>query len=239
MSTDLKEYDVSNVVSCTPQTSVLGDANGSSDVDIADVITTVNYAAGENPKPFIFEAADMNTDQLIDILDVIGIIQKIINPAADVAASALATATYTVENGIVYVDCPVALAGVQVQLATGEKKKITVADDLKGFETVSSWLTDNDYIFLAYNMNGLTLPAGKHAILNIGDAEITGLRLSDALGHNVEVSRVLTEIERVTPGKTNSNGVFNINGQKVAADKNSLKALPRGVYIINGKKVVK
>ena len=239
LSTDLKEYDVSNVVSCTPQTSVLGDANGSSDVDIADVITTVNYAAGENPKPFIFEAADMNTDQLIDILDVIGIIQKIINPAADVAASALATATYTVENGIVYVDCPVALAGVQVQLATGEKKKITIADDLKGFETVSSWLTDNDYIFLAYNMNGLTLPAGKHAILNIGDAEITGLRLSDALGHNIAASRVLTEIERVTPGKTNSNGVFNINGQKVATDKNSLKALPRGVYIINGKKVVK
>ena len=75
LSTDLKEFDASNVVAATPLTSTKGDANGSGDVDVADVITTVNYAAGQEPKPFIFEAADMNTDQAIDILDVIGIIK--------------------------------------------------------------------------------------------------------------------------------------------------------------------
>lgn len=241
LSTDLKEYDVSNVVSCTPMTSVLGDANGSGDVDVADVVTTVNYAAGQDPKPFIFEAADMNTDKIIDILDVIGIIQKIINPNGDVTANALASATYSIENSTVYVDCPVALAGIQVQLITEGKKNITVADDLKGFESASAWLSNDDYIFLAYNMNNLTLAPGKHAILNIGDAEINTIRLSDANGHNIEaVINDATGISSISTSRMmNTNGIFNINGQKVAADASSIDRLPRGVYIVNGVKVVK
>ena len=91
LSTDLKEYDVSNVVAATPLTSELGDANGDGDVDVSDVITTVNYAAGMETKPFIYEAADMNKDLSIDILDVIGIIQKILNPAARWATTRGAT----------------------------------------------------------------------------------------------------------------------------------------------------
>ena len=147
LSTDLKEYDVSNVVAVTPLTATLGDANGSGDVDVADVISTVNYAAGMEPKPFIFEAADMNTDQSIDILDVIGIIQKILNPSAAREMSIESTATYTIENGTLYVESPVALAGVQVQLNLDAQKDIKVADDLNGFEHTSAWLTDNDYLY--------------------------------------------------------------------------------------------
>lgn len=240
LSTDLKEYDISNVVACTPKTSELGDANGSGEVDVADVVTTVNYAAGQDPKPFIFEAADMNTDKQIDILDVIGIIRKIISPAETASTSAMATATYTIEDGIVYVDCPVALAGVQVQLATDGKKSITATDDLNGFENTSAWLSDNDYIFLAYNMNGLTLTPGKHSLLNIGDAQISSIRLSDALGHNVEaVGKNVTKIEDITSRMMTTKGVFNINGQKVAADASKLGKLPSGVYIVDGQKVVK
>ena len=46
LSTDLKEYDISNVVACTPLTSTLGDANGSGEVDVADVVTVVDYSVG-------------------------------------------------------------------------------------------------------------------------------------------------------------------------------------------------
>ena len=95
-------------------TSTLGDANGSGKVDVADVITTVNYASGQEPKPFIFEAADVNTDLQIDILDVVGIIRTILNPNADVSSMAMATATYTVENGIVYVAYHVVVAGGKI-----------------------------------------------------------------------------------------------------------------------------
>lgn len=240
LSTDLKEYDVSNTVAVTPMTSSLGDANGSGDVDVADVITTVNYAAGQDPKPFIYEAADMNTDNNIDILDVIGIIKVILNPGDVTGASVEATATYTVEDGIVYVESPVDLAGVQVQLATEEKQEIAVSDDMKGFEHTSAWLSDNDYIFLGYNMNGKTLPAGKNAILNIGNAKIASVKLSDKYGHNIQaVSATPTGIDRMGSDVKNVMGIYTLSGVKVSGNAKDLKKLPSGVYIVDGEKVVK
>ena len=60
LSSDLKVCGTSNVVAATPLTATRGDANGSGNVDVADVITTVNYITNQNPQPFIFEAADVN-----------------------------------------------------------------------------------------------------------------------------------------------------------------------------------
>lgn len=241
LSTDLKEYDISNVVTVTPQTSELGDANGSGDVDVADVITTVNYAAGQQPKPFIFEAADMNADLGIDILDVIGIIKKIMNPGADAQALAEATATYTVENGTLYVESPVALAGVQVQLALDEgENEVRVAEGLNGFEHTSAWLSENDYLFLAYNMNGKTLPAGKHALLHIGNGLVAQMRLADSAGRNVEaIGDDATKINRMATDVMTVPGIYDLQGRKITNDSQWQGQLPKGVYIVNGKKVVR
>ena len=240
ITTDLKETDPSNVVAVTPMTSTLGDANGSGNVDVADVITIVNYASGQEPKPFIFEAADVNTDLQIDILDVVGIIRTILNPNADVSSMAMATATYTVENGIVYVDSPVDLAGVQIQIATEKGSEVTATGEMEGFEQASSWLSDNDFIYLAYSMSGKTLTAGKHAILNIGNAKIMDIRLSDAAGKNVEAKAgELSSITRLGSDVMNVSGIYTLTGVKLSGRSSDLKKLPAGVYIVDGKKVVK
>lgn len=240
ITTDLKETDPSNVVAVTPMTSTLGDANGSGNVDVADVITTVNYASGQEPKPFIFEAADVNTDLQIDILDVVGIIRTILNPNADVSSTAMATATYTVENGIVYVDSPVDLAGVQIQIATEKGSEVTATGEMDGFEQASSWLSDNDFIYLAYSMSGKTLTAGKHAILNIGNAKIMDIRLSDAAGKNVEAKAgELSSITRLGSDVMNVSGIYTLTGVKLSGRSSDLKKLPAGVYIVDGKKMVK
>lgn len=240
ITTDLKETDPSNVVAVTPMTSTLGDANGSGNVDVADVITTVNYASGQEPKPFIFEAADINKDLQIDILDVVGIIRTILNPNADVSSMAMATATYTVENGIVYVDSPVDLAGVQIQIATEKGSQIKATDEIEGFEQASSWLSDNDFLFLAYSMSGKTLAAGKHAILNIGNAKIMDIRLSDAAGKNVEAKAGQeTSVTRLGADVMNVSGIYTLTGVKLSGRSSDLKKLPAGVYIVDGKKVVK
>lgn len=240
ITTDLKETDPSNVVAVTPMTSTLGDANGSGKVDVADVITTVNYASGQEPKPFIFEAADVNTDLQIDILDVVGIIRTILNPNADVSSMAMATATYTVENGIVYVDSPVDLAGVQIQIATEKGSEVTATGEMEGFEQASSWLSDNDFLFLAYSMSGKTLAAGKHAILNIGNAKIMDIRLSDAAGKNVEAKAGQeTSVTRLGADVMNVSGIYTLTGVKLSGRSSDLKKLPAGVYIVDGKKVVK
>ncbi|MBO4814274.1 MAG: S8 family serine peptidase [Muribaculaceae bacterium] len=241
LSTDLKEYDISNVVAASPLTSVLGDANASGEVDVADVITTVNYAAGMEPRPFLFEAADVNMDQDIDILDVIGIIKLITNPNANVTAMAEAEAIYSVENGVVYVDCPVELAGVQVMLNANPDATITPTEDLNGFEKVSAWLADNQYLFMAYNMAGRTIPAGKHALLSIGDASISDIRLADKQGHNVRAYMATPTVIDVIPADrtVRHSGIYDLMGRKIADNADALRTLQPGIYIVNGQKVVK
>ena len=241
LSTALQEYDVSNVVAATPLTATRGDANGSGSVDVADVVTTVNYVTGLQPKPFVFDAADMNSDKLIDIFDVVGIIRGILNPSLLILTSQNnETATYTIENGMLFVETPMHLGGVQVQLTLDKesnKDEISVASDLDGFETASAWLSDNDYLFLAYSMNGKTLAPGKHALLYIGDAEITSLRLSDASGKNINVNcgDNTTGIDRMGKHVMNINGVYDLQGRKLSPQ----IPIRNGVYIINGNKVVK
>jgi hypothetical protein len=186
LSSALKEYDVSNVVAVTPITATKGDANGSMAVDISDVVTAVNYAIGNNPKPFIFDAADVNNDKSIDILDVIGIINIVLNQSSGAKSLAIeSTATYSVENGVLYVESPVALSGVQVKLNVPEGSQITATDELADFEQSSTWLDKNEYMLLAYNMNGRQIAAGKHALLHIGNATVDNLLLSDRRGASI------------------------------------------------------
>lgn len=243
LSTDLKEYDISNVVAATPLTSTLGDANASGDVDVADVITTVNYAAGMEPRPFIFEAADVNVDTEIDILDVIGIIRIITNPnAAPATASIESVAVYSVQDGVLWLDSPVELAGLQVNLDAPLGSNITPTEDLNGFEKVSTWLSDNDYLFMAYSMSGHTLSAGRHPILYIGDNEIVDIRLSDKDGHNVMATpSVVTAVETINvDGKRNATqGIYDLMGRKLSSKASDINHLPHGIYIVNGVKVVK
>lgn len=239
LSTDLQEYDVSNVVAVSALTSQLGDANGSGDVDVADVITIANYAIGDTPKPFIFEAADVNTDQLVDILDVIGVINLILNPDAASMASVDAVATYSIEDGMVYVDTPVALAGVQVQLAIDEGQTVSTTDNLKGFEQLSTWLSENDYLMLAYNMSGKVLEPGRHALLRVGEGKVARMWLSDVAGRNVlAVGDVATKVDRMATDVMLVKGVYDMQGRKLSSSADNTQ-LKKGVYIINGKKVVK
>lgn len=243
LGTDLQAFDMSNVVAATPRTSTRGDANGSGSVDVVDVITTVNYVTKQDPKPFIFEAADMNDDKLIDILDIVGIVKGILDPSLLVSAAVENQAVYTVEDGVLYVESPVALGGVQVHISVDDNRVVTSANDLKGFEQASVWMSDNDYLFLTYSINGKTLPPGKHALLYIGDADLISIKLSDmigrivitALGNDGGTTDAAPVGRNIMAGK----GVYDLLGRKVSGQNTQLSTLKKGIYIINGKKVVK
>lgn len=241
-STDLQEFQTSNVVAVTPLTAKLGDVTGNNEVDVFDIVYEVNYILGQKPKQFVKCAADVNSDNVIDVLDVQGIIKTILNPsAASRTRGENATAVYTIEDGILYVESPVALGGVQVQVNVPQKTEITTLDGLKGFEQAGAWLSKNDYLFLAYNMKGKTLAAGKHALLRIGDGQVTNIRLGDANGMkmSVEGGTGTTAIDNMATAVKKQSGIYNLKGQKVAGSAEELRNLPKGIYIIDGNKFVK
>ena len=184
LRTNLTESQASLTVTTVPLTSIQGDANGSMGVDVADVVSIVSYLTNGNPQPFIFEAADVNGDGNIDILDIVGVINIITNRGGLPDANPVATAYYSIENGILYVDTPVELGGVQFVLNGIGGQNIEVLQALEGFEQVKADVSDGT-LSMAYSMSGKRLPAGKHALLRIGEGQINTVALSDPEGHNV------------------------------------------------------
>lgn len=233
MGTDLQQHDISNVVAATPLTASKGDANGSMSVDIADVVTEIAYLTNQNPQPFIFEAADVNEDQSVDILDVVGTLNIIITPSdAAIAGINEEPAIYSIEDGILYVETPVTLGGIQAIVnIEREGAEISTLDDLKGFEQTSAWLSNDQYIFLAYSMSGKALAPGKHALLRVGNAANVDLVLSDVKGKNVETvngnSTRLTGVSR--DAKEGSKVVVTDLTGRVLSDKN----LTKGFYLFS------
>jgi hypothetical protein len=187
LTTSLTSHALSNAVAATPLTAQKGDANGSMNVDIADVVTEVSYITYQDPQPFIFEAADVNSDQKVNVLDVVGTLGIITNPSqAGVNSINDEPVRYYVKNGVLYVETAQALGGVQVRLHAQKGTEITAMDGLTGMEQTSVWTSDNEYLFLAYSMSGSTIAPGTHALLNIGDeALVTEMVISDAKGKNI------------------------------------------------------
>lgn len=184
LRTNMAENSPSLTVAATPLTASKGDANGSMSIDVADVVTEIAYLTNQNPQPFIFEAADVNSDETVNILDVVGTLNIIITPADASAMTADNAATYMVEDGVLYIESPVALGGVQLLLNT-TADKFEAMEGLSGFELVTSRQDENSCLVLAYSMSGRSIATGKQAILKIGDATIDEIILSDARGKNV------------------------------------------------------
>lgn len=187
LTTSLTSHALSNAVAATPLTAQKGDANGSMNVDIADVVTEVAYITYQDPQPFIFEAADVNSDAKVNVLDVVGTIGIITNPAGvGVSGMDNEPVRYYVTDGILYVETAQALGGVQVRLNVAKGTEITTLDGLKGMEQNGTWMSDEEYLFLAYSMSGQRIPAGTHALLQIGnEAVVTEMVLSDTKGKNI------------------------------------------------------
>lgn len=186
LRTNMSENSPSKVVAATPLTASKGDANGSMKVDVADIVSEVAYITGGNPQPFIFEAADVNSDLDINVLDVVGTVNIINTPVTGANNSVideLSTAYFTEENGTLYVECDQPVAGLEVRLnADRAKTEISKAGSFSGFEEIANWLSDNEYLYMIFSMSGKTLAPGKHALLNINDASVIDLVASNVNG---------------------------------------------------------
>lgn len=221
MGTDLQEHIVSNAVAATPLTAQKGDANGSMTVDVADVVTEVNYLTNQNPQPFIFEAADVNSDNAVNILDVVGTVNLIFRPDAVGTESVENTATYFVNDGILYVDTPTPLGGAQVSIAAPQGTEFEALEGLSGMEQASFWQNANAYMLLAYSMSGKYIPMGVQPLLRVGDAEVTDMVLSDTRGHNVlAINDVVTSINALPFGFENYDGAevryYDLSGRAIS-----------------------
>jgi hypothetical protein len=136
------------------------------------------------------------------------------------------------------VESPVDLSGIQIQLALPTDSEVEISDNLDGFEHASCWLSENDYLFMAYSLSGKKLAAGKHALLYVGDGQVASIKLGDANGRNITaINNGTTGIDRMGKDVMHVKGIYDLQGRKLSTLNSH--PLKKGIYIINGQKVVK
>jgi hypothetical protein len=165
-------------VASSPLTSKLGDGNGDFNVDVMDLVQSVDYILGNNPAPFIFKAADVNADNAINVLDIVGTVDIILRPKTGKIASAktpitfyskeaVGDATFYWEGNDLFVESKHAIGGVQ--LAFNTDFVYSKSNAITGFEALS-YQQDNQKVIMIYSFNGLAIPAGKTKLLTKNDA---------------------------------------------------------------------
>ncbi|WP_024980179.1 S8 family serine peptidase [Flavobacterium succinicans] len=205
LRTNLEETDYSKVVASSPLTSKLGDGNGDFDVNVMDLVQSVDYILGNNPTPFIFKAADVNADQSINVLDIVGTVDIILKPKTGKTASAKNNITFYSKEAIgealfywegndLYVESKKAIGGVQ--LAFNADFDYTKSAAVSGFESIA-YPQDNQKVIMIYSFNGTTIPAGKTKLLT----------KNAAVGGDLDISKAVVG----TPNGSKLNALYNKN----------------------------
>ena len=178
LKTSLSETDYSSVVSSTPLTSELGDANGDSSVNVLDLVQDVDYILGNNPSPFIVIAADVNNDSAINVLDIVGTVDIILNaggrnsgtPSDDInyySNIPVGDALFSWEGNDLYVSSNNDIGGIQ--LAFNEGFEYVLSSELPRVEHLN-YAQDTSEIVMLYSFNNTTIANTKTKILTRLDA---------------------------------------------------------------------
>ena len=193
IKTDFNESDLSKVVGTQALTSSPGDANGDLAVNVLDITSVVRYLLNENPQPFIFEAADVDTNGVINVLDIVKSINIIMGVTTPNLAAKEQSAELAVHGNSIRIKEGEEISGIEFKvIGEGiENADIIGGALLAGMEYSHSYNKDTLKV-LVYNF--------KNKPFNAKDGEL--LKLSKGK---------IISVDEIAAGDMNGN-VVNING---------------------------
>ena len=225
-----------------------GDANGDGVVDVTDVVSVVNYILNRPSDKFNFNAADVNSDGTVDITDVVGVVniilQKGVNAAKSRDMEVLSNALMMLNehDGMnVFVEDAAKFAAMQFDVVVADNANLLDAilnsssDHQIGFAKLGA----NRYRVLAYSTDNDSFQPTEDALIQLvlsnGNATIENATFVAADGRSVQmiISGDATSIAGIS-SESQKDAIYNMAGQRVGT---SLKSLPAGIYIRNGKKI--
>ena len=203
--------------------AILGDANGNTEVTTQDLVVAINYILGKNPIPFVFKATDVNNDESIDVIDIVGIVDLILN--ADLQSKTkedsyysntpIGDAIFSWEGNDLYVSSENAIAGMQLVFDNDFTFKLS--DELVDF-SYKNFTSNDDNSLIIYSFNETAIRSGKIKLLTkfhnnpvVLDANksavaaLKGLTLNALFKPNVS-----DQLEILTLGPNPSNGQMNL-----------------------------
>ena len=238
----------------------MGDVDFNGGVDVLDLQQSINYLFKDSYSGYSrynFTAGDLNADESINVLDIVlhvDILLSLDMPTTNGAkarqakekdtSAAEAEAKLFVKNGLVQLQTTRPVATIDMMLSCDEAERISWHNHA-GMTVAKKSLPGNRVHVIIYSLAGKTLPIGETILAsNASDGSIEDATLVDEevkvinTALNDAEAELTTGIEMVTEevSVSSESGIYTIQGQAVGVD--DTKQLPKGIYIVNGKKVI-
>ena len=228
----------------------MGDANGDGNINIADAVATVTNILGQPTEATFYKyAADMNTDQVIDIFDV----TLIVNAAFDAASPAPAmtrgsASNIMMEHISMTADADYIYLGIdQPERFTATQFDVTLPEGMELVDArLASATTDhqlsfvkrgnNEYRVIGLSMSNTTFRSMNGQLIKLevsGSAVDSDVKMSNVL-FVTPTATVMTSIDKcLNTAKAADDSLYDLKGQRL-----SNQQLGKGIYIMNHKKVI-
>lgn len=229
-----------------------GDADGDGEIDVTDIVAMINYIMGQPSEKFVMSAADINDDGEVDIFDVMMAINLVMSQK--ISARSMARASKDTEehayvkatnDGVVLgIDNPARFTAFQFDVEVSDGMELTNArlNDNAGNHKLYYFKNgQNTYRVIGVSMNNSTFIANGNNLVDLSFSMGGHVQISDNIFITPQETKVcfasgdatVTGIESIEFEQTEE--IFDLSGRKVDIERDQL---PKGIYIINNKKVV-
>ena len=250
-----------------PSVIIRGDANGDEEVNVTDYMAIANYILGSTPINFNETAADVNTDGIVNVTDYVGVANIILygnyqgnSPNAIKAKNTELSSTWMdidkIEND--HVDLLLhgakPFSAFQMDIVLPEGMEISDAKMAKssltrnlGFARLpnGTWrllygtLENNPVSLVEDHLLTIELRTGKQNVggnISIGNILLTKDNTS-TLQLNDVFTNVITGINQMEDGEWRMENatIHDLSGRRISVS----SVFPKGIYIINGKRIIK
>ena len=234
----------------------IGDLTGSGSVNVQDATLAVNFILGKIYDKYDYTLADMNDDGEIDVFDVTMMIGAILKEESAAkarkamgvyvpTADDLLTMESSSEGMTVSIERPERFTSFQMDVEVPVGVALTGArltNNESGHNVLYSKIGENQYRLMALSMSSTPLKASANGLLELdltdgGDVQIGNIMFVTPQGEAVLIDalsdNVVTDINSI--GISEVEEIYDLSGRKMNVRR---EQLPKGVYIINQKKVV-
>ena len=208
-----------------------GDVNGDGLVNVTDIVATVNYIMEKPSDGFNKEAADLSGDGDINVTDIVKMVSIIMSGNGGSSRRASATSSHLVinRNNIKLRNAEAYTAAqFDINLSDGQSISNVVLNVSSDHSLYWKMVDANTYRVVVYSMTNAAFRANSD---NLFTVFMTGSQNATISNELLIKADGTTGIDAIRTEAENGN-VYDLNGRQV-------KTPRKGVYIINGRKVVK
>ena len=239
-----------------PVVSKPGDVNVDGDVDVADVVMTVNYITGRVQENFVVAMADVNGDSDVNVADVVGIVslitgteyvpnhapRRIMQKSEDELTAAYDGQVLSLDlHGTgTYTACQMIMS-----LPTGTALNRAFLNDARkaGHQVVAERMADGRYMILVYSMRNKAFKGIDGTLLQLNIADAEGITIDDILfvtqqgsTHRFPAISIgnTTDIERLTPdlSRRDAGAIYDLSGRRVTSLPSSVSSVPSASSVL-------